>query len=316
MEPTSSGLLLANLVAAIAVARIASYAAKEYLGWPALSGALLSGLALAFVPKDFLDLDHPLYLIAGLWGVGIYLFSEGLAWSPKPAPGALRIGLAQTLAPLAACGLVIALAGHGARAAWAGGVALAASSLTLARRMGEDEAYPEAWLGLAVAGAGQALAATRSVPALVVTVFLLGAFGSGVMAARLGVAEALKGMVKPAGELLAPLYFLLVAAQARLIPENPFAVEQGTFFCVLLFAAIGARIGALWAWETPKGLRGWVIAACAGAPGEIGIIAAQAGLDSGALDPRRYSVVVLAAILLTVAAPIVAKISAFLDEPA
>jgi Kef-type K+ transport system membrane component KefB len=146
---------------------------------------------------------------------------------------------------------------------------------------------------------------------------IVGAFAAGVVLARTNRRHDIDTALKPAVDLFAPVFFVAVGAEVDVKLLNPFVAENRP---ALLLAAGLAAVG--FAGKFLAGFCAWgpVRRALIGAGmvprGEVGLIFASIGRNTGALEPRVFVAVVIAVFATTFLAPPLLKAMAPAAEPA
>ncbi|MBI3565823.1 MAG: cation:proton antiporter [Elusimicrobia bacterium] len=137
------------------------------------------------------------------------------------------------------------------------------------------------------------------------TALIVGAFTAGVLLARTDRREDIQGALKPVADLFVPIFFVMVGAKVRLDAYDP-SVAGNRPMLVLAFllvaVAVLGKVACGWAAPGP-GLRRFGIGAGMIPRGEVGLIFAQIGLASGAIDAPVYTAIVGMVIVTTFLAP-------------
>ncbi len=135
---------------------------------------------------------------------------------------------------------------------------------------------------------------------------ILGAFAAGLVLDETDARNELDGLVKPVADLLVPIFFVMVGAQANLGVLNPTDPANWNGLLVASFLMLIAIFGKL--------ITGWVVF---GKPeinrlaigigmiprGEVGLVFAGIGTASGAIDKSLAAAIILMVILTTFIAP-------------
>jgi Kef-type K+ transport system membrane component KefB len=133
---------------------------------------------------------------------------------------------------------------------------------------------------------------------------IVGAFAAGVVLARTNRRHDIDTALKPAVDLFAPVFFVAVGAQVDVKFLNPLVAENRPS---LLLAAALTVVGFLGKFLAGFCVWGRVRRAFIGAGmvprGEVGLIFASIGRETGALEPRVFVAVVIAVFATTFLAP-------------
>ena len=133
---------------------------------------------------------------------------------------------------------------------------------------------------------------------------ITGAYVAGLALAESPLADRLKdGLIRAGEALCVPVFFASIglAADLRTIPPVlPFAVALVAVACLgkLVGSGVGARLGGLDRADSTLVGIGMI------GRGEVALVAATLGLNSGAIDSGVYAAVVLMAVATTVIAPV------------
>jgi Kef-type K+ transport system membrane component KefB len=222
-------------------------------------------------------------VIDDVLGIVILSAVEGIAGSGSMSWG----GIART-ALLAAAFLTAAL--------WAGPL-LTRQLVTVVRRMRVRGVLVGTAVGFAFA---MALAAHAAGTALIV-----GAFTAGILLAGTDKREDVERDIQPVVDVFAPVFFVMVGARVQLSVLNPMVPENRVMLglaALLIVAAILGKVASGLA-VFKKGLNRWSVGFGMIPRGEVGLIFAQIGLNSGAIDPALYAAVVLMVVVTTFVAP-------------
>jgi Kef-type K+ transport system membrane component KefB len=136
---------------------------------------------------------------------------------------------------------------------------------------------------------------------------IIGAFLAG-MALAPTVSQRVHDLTQGVASLLTPFFLAGIGMQLRTSVFSEISTVVLT--AVILAAAVvskllGCGLGAL-----PAGWRNAVRVGCGMVPrGEVGMVVAQIGLSEGVVSPRVYGVVVAMAVLTTMVAPLLLKVS-------
>ncbi len=133
---------------------------------------------------------------------------------------------------------------------------------------------------------------------------IVGAFAAGVVLARTNRRHDIDTALKPAVDLFAPVFFVAVGAEVDVKLLNPFVAENRP---ALLLAAALTAVGILGKFLAGFCAWGPVRRSFVGAGmvprGEVGLIFASIGRETGALEPRVFVAVVIAVFATTFVAP-------------
>jgi Kef-type K+ transport system membrane component KefB len=135
---------------------------------------------------------------------------------------------------------------------------------------------------------------------------ILGAFAAGLVLDETEVRKELDDLVKPIADLLVPIFFVTVGARADLGVLNPFIPEHRQGLIIAGFLVLVAIVGKL--------VTGWVVFGQPGIDrlaigvgmiprGEVGLVFAGMGADSGTIDKSLEVAIVVMVILTTFLAP-------------
>ncbi len=137
------------------------------------------------------------------------------------------------------------------------------------------------------------------------TALIVGAFTAGVLLARTDRRADIDGALKPVAALFVPIFFVMVGAKVKLGAYDPFITANHPMLLLallLIAAAVLGKVACGWAARGP-GLRRFAIGAGMIPRGEVGLIFAQIGLSSGAIDAPLYAAIVGMVIVTTFLAP-------------
>ena len=135
---------------------------------------------------------------------------------------------------------------------------------------------------------------------------ILGAFAAGLVLDETDARNELDGLVKPVADLLVPIFFVMVGAQANLGVLNPTDPANWNGLLIASFLMLIAIFGKL--------ITGWVVFGKPGINrlaigigmiprGEVGLVFAGIGTASGAIDKSLAAAIILMVILTTFLAP-------------
>lgn len=133
---------------------------------------------------------------------------------------------------------------------------------------------------------------------------IVGAFAAGLVLARTNRRHDIENALKPIVDIFAPVFFVYVGAQVDVAFLNPFVAENRAALLLALALTfvgfLGKFAAGFCAWG---GVRRSFIGVGMVPRGEVGLIFAQIGKDTGALPERVFVAVVLAVFATTFLAP-------------
>jgi Kef-type K+ transport system membrane component KefB len=133
---------------------------------------------------------------------------------------------------------------------------------------------------------------------------IVGAFAAGLVLARTNRRRDIENALKPIVDIFAPVFFVYVGAQVDIAFLNPLVAENRAALLLALALTVVGFLGkfaaGFCAWG---GVRRSFIGAGMVPRGEVGLIFAQIGKDTGALPERVFVAVVLAVFATTFLAP-------------
>lgn len=135
---------------------------------------------------------------------------------------------------------------------------------------------------------------------------ILGAFTAGLVLDETDARKELDELVKPVADLLVPIFFVMVGAQADLSVFNPTNPENWAGLLIASFLMLVAVVGKL--------ITGWVVFGKPGINrlaigigmiprGEVGLVFAGIGAASGVIDKSLAAAIIVMVILTTFLAP-------------
>ncbi|MDE2490889.1 MAG: cation:proton antiporter [Elusimicrobia bacterium] len=137
------------------------------------------------------------------------------------------------------------------------------------------------------------------------TAMIVGAFTAGILLAGTDRREDVQAAIQPVVDVFAPVFFVMVGARVRLGTMNPLVPRNramlGLTALLVLAAVLGKVVSGLAVLK--KGVNRWSVGVGMIPRGEVGLIFAQIGLASGAIDPAFYAAVVLMVVVTTFIAP-------------
>ncbi len=291
--PTSGGVAATG----VALPFVLGWALMKVLGRGGMEavfvGAAMTATSVGITARvlgDMGKLDAPeariilgAAVIDDVLGVVILSAVQGIA-----ASGAMSWGAILRTASLAAAFLAAAL--------WAGPL-LTRQLVTLVRRMRVRGVLVGAAVSFAFALALAAHAAG--------TAMIVGAFTAGILLAGTDKREDVTRDVQPVVEVFAPVFFVMVGARVQLGALNPLVPDHREMLGLaglLILAAITGKVASGLA-VLRKGVDRWSVGFGMIPRGEVGLIFAQVGLASGAIDAALYAAVVLMVVVTTFVAP-------------
>lgn len=326
-------LFLANLLIILVSAKIFGALAERW-GQPTVLGELFGGvvLGLGFIP--FFKPQDPVLSLMAECGVALLLFETGLE---SDLHQLLRVG--PVSAAVACVGVVLpfflgwglmAALGHGGVAGVLVGSALTATSVGITARvlgdMGQLQrtesqivlgaAVIDDVLGVIILSVVQAVAVeggalwskagwTAFVSHAPETAMIIGAFAAGILLAQTKRKREIHSALKPVSAIVIPVFFILVGAKVDLRPYTPWVPAHWPALgmaLLLIVVAIGSKAlsgGIVWR----KGLNRWAIGIGMIPRGEVGLIFAQIGLSSGAIDASLYTALIGMVLATTLVTP-------------
>ena len=133
---------------------------------------------------------------------------------------------------------------------------------------------------------------------------IVGAFAAGMALARTNRRHDIDGALKPVVDIFAPIFFISVGAQADVRLLNPFVAENRPGLLLGLGLAVVGFLGKFAAGFCAWGkVRRPFIGAGMVPRGEVGLIFASMGLQTGALPQRIFVAVLLAVFATTFVTP-------------
>ncbi|MBI4371399.1 MAG: cation:proton antiporter [Elusimicrobia bacterium] len=141
------------------------------------------------------------------------------------------------------------------------------------------------------------------------TALIVGAFTAGVLLAGTDRREDIDGALRPLADVFVPIFFVMVGARVSLGAYNPLVPGNLGMIALALGLAALAVLGKLasgWA-VAGRGLNRLAVGAGMIPRGEVGLIFAQIGLSSGAIDAPLYAAVVGMVVVTTFLAPPILK---------
>jgi Kef-type K+ transport system membrane component KefB len=137
------------------------------------------------------------------------------------------------------------------------------------------------------------------------TAMIVGAFTAGILLARTDKKEDIDGALKPLSDVFVPIFFVMVGAKVSLKAYNPLVPENLPMLglaALLILLAVAGKLAAGWA-APGRGLNRFAVGAGMIPRGEVGLIFAQIGLSSGAIEAPLYAAVVGMVVVTTFIAP-------------
>jgi Kef-type K+ transport system membrane component KefB len=146
-------------------------------------------------------------------------------------------------------------------------------------------------LGLAILAAFIGLAA------------IIGAFVAGLIIAETEAQDEVEHDIKPLASIITPFFFAVTGAQLDLGALTDPALAVAAVILALVGIATKVAAGIIGAWDAGR----WsalTVGVGMSPRGEVGIVVVGLGLSLGLLSPELFSVVLVAVVLTTVAAPV------------
>ena len=137
------------------------------------------------------------------------------------------------------------------------------------------------------------------------TAMIVGAFTAGLLLARTDKKEDIDETIRPVVDVFAPVFFVLVGAKVDLADFDPFVAVNRPTLAIAILLTLAAVVGKLASGlaVTKRGVRRLPVGLGMIPRGEVGLIFAQVGLASGAIDGALYGAVVLMVLATTFIAP-------------
>jgi Kef-type K+ transport system membrane component KefB len=139
--------------------------------------------------------------------------------------------------------------------------------------------------------------------ALIGLAAIIGAFVAGLIIAETEAQDEIEHEIQPLGSIITPFFFAVTGAQLDLSALLDPALAIGAVVLALLGIATKVLAGLVGAWGSGR----WsaLTVGVGMAPrGEVGIVVVGLGLGLGLLSAELFSVVLVAVVLTTIAAPI------------
>lgn len=141
---------------------------------------------------------------------------------------------------------------------------------------------------------------------------ILGAFAAGLVLDETDARNELDGLVKPVADLLVPIFFVMVGAQANLGVLNPTDPANWNGLLIassLMLIAIFSKLITGWVVFGKPGINRLAIGIGMIPRGEVGLVFAGIGTASGAIDKSLAAAIILMVILTTFLAPPLLRIA-------
>jgi Kef-type K+ transport system membrane component KefB len=135
---------------------------------------------------------------------------------------------------------------------------------------------------------------------------ILGAFAAGLVLDEGDARNELDGLIKPVADLLVPIFFVTVGAQADLGVLNPIDPANWGGLLVasfLILAAIAGKLVTGWVVFGQPGINRLAIGIGMIPRGEVGLVFAGIGAASGVIDKSLEAAIILMVIITTFSAP-------------
>jgi Kef-type K+ transport system membrane component KefB len=143
--------------------------------------------------------------------------------------------------------------------------------------------------------------------ALIGLAAIIGAFVAGLIIAETEAQDEIEHEIQPLGSIITPFFFAVTGAQLDLSALLDPALAVGAVVLAVLGIATKVGAGVIGAWSAGR----WtsLTVGVGMAPrGEVGIVVVGLGLGLGLLSPGLFSVVLVAVVLTTIAAPIMLNV--------
>jgi Kef-type K+ transport system membrane component KefB len=311
-------MALAALAAAWVGAKLLGQVART-LKQPAVLGELIAGVVLGGSAFGLLDPTVPLVHVVSEIGVVVLLFMIGLETDVskllKVGGAATAVAVIGVIVPSVSGYFVVRALGAGANAALVCGAALCATSVGITARVLEDLRRLDTSEGRVILGAAViddviGLGILAVVAAMVAkgtslmdtlsSLKIVAAFGVGLLVHKTHARHAVQRVTKRAASVVVPLFFASVGAAVSLRAlSDPSALWLGT---LLITCGVVGKLVAGWGagrLEADKLLIGLGMIP----RGEVGLVFAQMGLASGAIDVGQYGALTLMVLVTTFVTP-------------
>jgi Kef-type K+ transport system membrane component KefB len=323
--------IIAGLFVLILAAKLGEEAFRR-IGLPGVVGELAGGFlvgpyALALVkPGETATVLSDIGVVILLFAVGLEIKTDELLQVGRPAAITAVLGL---ILPILAGTAYALLTGEAPSTAAFVGLALAATSIGITSRVLSDlgvmdRRFSRITIGAAViddvlaliligivSGAADgdlSIATLGLVVGALGLAAIIGAFVAGLIVAETDAREELEHEIKPLASIFTPFFFAVTGAQLDLgALLDPFLALAAIVLAVIgvatkvLGGMIGARSSGRWSSIT--------VGVGMAPRGEVGIVVVGLGLTLGLLTPQLFSVVLIAIVLTTVAAPILLNLT-------
>ncbi|MDB4908298.1 MAG: nhaS3 [Gemmatimonadetes bacterium] len=309
------GVLVA-LVAMLVLAKLFGRLAQR-VGQPAVLGELVAGVLLGASVLGVVDPAQPAVHALAQAGVVLLLFGIGLEtdlralWSVGSA--ATAVAVTGMVLPFASGYAAARLLGIAVAPALVCGAALCATSVGISSRVLADLGLLQAPEGRVVLGAAVlddviGLVILAVVVKLVGTgdasgassAMIIGAFVAGLLLHRVRARHAIERVSGSVGFVLVPIFFASVGAEVDLRAlADPRAFTVGA---VLIACGVAGKLAAGYApwWFTGNKL---LVGVAMVPRGEVGLIFAQMGLASGAIDAGLFGALMMMVLVTTFVTP-------------
>jgi Kef-type K+ transport system membrane component KefB len=135
---------------------------------------------------------------------------------------------------------------------------------------------------------------------------ILGAFAAGLVLDETDAREELDELIKPVADLFVPIFFVTVGARADLGVLNPMIDSNRQGLIIAVFLILVAIVGKLitgWAVFGQPGINRWAIGVGMIPRGEVGLVFAGIGTNSGIIDKPLAAAIIIMVIITTFLAP-------------
>ncbi len=311
------GPFLLVFAAALLGAKLLGEIAQR-LGQPSVLGELVAGAVLGPSVLGLVPLTTSVLLVAEI-GVVLLLFEVGLGTDleelRRVGGSAISVAVVGMALPLLGGFLIVRAAGFSSLVALFAGAALTATSISITARVLSELKVLASREGQIILGAAVADDVLGLVVLAVVTQIvrtgqaIVGAFAAGLALARTNRRHDISRALNPVVDIFAPIFFVAIGAQVDVARLNPF--DPANRFPLLL--ALGLTVvGVLGKFAAGFCAWGQVRRAFIGVGmiprGEVGLIFASIGRQTGGLPQELFVAVVLAVFATTFLTPPLLKL--------
>jgi Kef-type K+ transport system membrane component KefB len=311
--------LLLVVAATLAAAKLLALLARR-IGQPAVLGELIAGVLLGGSVLGWLDPTDPAIHVLSEIGVIILLFEIGLHTELKAITkvlgAATTVAIVGVVLPMAlGYAAVVSLLGMERTPALVCAAALTATSIGISARVLSDIGQLKSREGQVVLGAAVLDDIAGLIVLAIVTsvvtgnasginglasAVILGAFGVGMILNRTAALPRIEKFATSVGHFLVPIFFAAVGAAVKIgaFAETPTLAVAA----ILIIAGVAGKYLAAyapWWFSGNKPLIGVAMIP----RGEVGLIFAQMGLTTQAIDQSLFSALTLMVMVTTFLAP-------------